>query len=888
MLPGLATATPVDARGAAIDSSGNMYIADPLNDVIEKVTSGGTLSIFAGTGRTGVPTAGPATSSDLNHPDGVAVDSSGNVYIADTINDVIEKVTPSGTLSIIAGTPGHHAPPTPGPATSSSLYHPAGVAVDGSGNVYIADTDNEMVEEVTTGGTLSIIAGTGTSGAPTPGPATSSDLSNPSGVAVDSSGNVYIADTNNQVVEKVTPGTPGTLSIAAGTGTSGAPTPGPATSSDLSDPSGVATDSSGDVYIADQANGRIEEVTPSGTLSIIAGTGGQGPPTPGPATSSNLYNPAGVAVDSSGDVYISDGLAGVVAEVASGSLSIAAGLIDYGPPTAGPATSSDLSDPSAVAADRVGDLYVADPLNDVIEKVTSGGTLSIFAGTGRTGVPTAGPATSSDLNHPDGVAVDSSGNVYIADTINDVIEKVTPSGTLSIIAGTPGHHAPPTPGPATSSSLYHPAGVAVDGSGNVYIADTDNEMVEEVTTGGTLSIIAGTGTSGAPTPGPATSSDLSNPSGVAVDSSGNVYIADTNNQVVEKVTPGTPGTLSIAAGTGTSGAPTPGPATSSDLSDPLGVATDSSGDVYIADQANGRIEEVTPSGTLSIIAGTGGQGPPTPGPATSSNLHSPAAVAVDRYGNLFIADLGNSDVEEVFGVASVMLDPTATSLSCAPTMLSAGAATACTATVSDTAASGLMTPTGNVSFVSSPSSGTFLSSSACQLTGTAATGVASCQVSFTPSAPGSYTVTASYGGDSLHHASQQSTTVTEQSPTPSPAHGRASIGQIHVKGTALSVRVTCTGAGSCSVSLKLTVREALKHGKVTAVAASTKLTKRTVSVGSASVVVRGGGSKVVKLSLNGTGRGLLAKHSPLQVKLGVTQARRTVKSSTVTFKAKKH
>ncbi len=222
-----------------------------------------------------------------------------------------------------------------------------------------------------------------------------------------------------------------------------------------------------------------------------------------------------------------------------------------------------------------------------------------------------------------------------------------------------------------------------------------------MTAGGTLSIIAA-------------SSNLSSPSGVAVDGSGNVYIADTSNQVVEKVTPG--GSLSIIAGNGNQGAPTPGPATNSDLSSPSGVATDSSGNVYIADQGNQRVEEVTPTGTLSIIAGTGNQGPPTPGPATSSNLHSPAAVAADRYGNLYIADLGNSDVEEVFGVTSVELDPTATSVSCAPTAFSAGAATACTAAVSDTAASGLVTPTGNVSFASSPSSGTFTGSGACQLT----------------------------------------------------------------------------------------------------------------------------------------------------------------------------
>ncbi len=188
------------------------------------------------------------------------------------------------------------------------------------------------------------------------------------------------------------------------------------------------------------------------------------------------------------------------------------------------------------------------------------------------------------------MAVDSGGNVYIADTNNDVIEKVTPGGTLSIIAGMSGLAGPPTVGLAIDSHLSAPAGVAVDGSGNVYIADTGNNEVEEIS-GGNLSIVAGTGTGGVPIPGPATSSPLAGPLGVAVNSGGtNLYIADTGNNVVEQVTGGT---LSIIAGTGTSGAPVVGPATSSPLNAPAAVAVDAGSNVYIADRANQRIEEVS-------------------------------------------------------------------------------------------------------------------------------------------------------------------------------------------------------------------------------------------------------------------------------------------------------
>nr|WP_255479304.1 cell wall-binding repeat-containing protein [Quadrisphaera sp. RL12-1S] len=274
---------------------------------------------------------------------------------------------------------------------------------------------------------------------------------------------------------------PPTLSFVAGTGSAVAPSAGPATSSALSYPQGVAVDGAGNVYIADTSNHRIEKVDTFGQLSIIAGTGTAGAPTAGPATSSALYTPSGVAVDSAGNVYI------------------------------------------------------ADTSNHRIEKVNTSGQLSIIAGTGTAGAPTAGAATSSTLSYPAGVAVDGAGNVYIADTNSYRIEKVNPSGQLSIIAGT-GRQGAPTAGAATSSTLNQPYGVGVDGAGNVYIADTFNHRIEKVDTSGQLSVIAGAGTTGAATAGAATSSALSYPQGVAVDGAGNVYIADTGNNRIEKVT----------------------------------------------------------------------------------------------------------------------------------------------------------------------------------------------------------------------------------------------------------------------------------------------------------------------------------------------------------------
>jgi len=329
------------------------------------LASGNVITRYAGKSEVlGPPLAGPALESELNYPEGVAVDSRGNVYIADTENNLVEKVTPGGILSIIAGT-GTFGAPTPGPATSSRLAQPFGVAVDSSGNIYISDTENDVVEKVTPGGTLSIIA---------------SNLNRPNGVAVDSSGNVYIADTYNNLVKKVT--SSGALTVVAGNGTPNKPTPGPATQSPLKAPEGVAIDSSGNLYIADTFNNVVEKVTPSGMLSIFAGTGiGEHP---------------------------------------------SAGAF---PPSAGvSATTSPLFHPENLAFDSAGNLYIADASNDLVERVTALGILSVIAGRGSPGAaPTYnGPPLSSHLNFPDGVAVDSSGVVYIADEVNGTIDRVGP------------------------------------------------------------------------------------------------------------------------------------------------------------------------------------------------------------------------------------------------------------------------------------------------------------------------------------------------------------------------------------------------------------------------------------------------------------------------------
>jgi sugar lactone lactonase YvrE len=295
-------------------------------------------------------------------PQGIAITAPGDLFIADSNNDVVEKVTPAGTVTVVAGN-GTSGAPHAGPATSSPLGTVQAVAVDHSGDLFIADTLG-YVEKVTPAGALSVVAGNGGYGAPRAGAATKTPVV-PSGLAVDTSGNLFIADPNSLVVLKVTPG--GTLSVVAGNGVQAAPKAGAALSSPV-DASALALDSLGNLYLTDW-NGYLLKETPAGVLSIIGGDGSWNPPLGGSATHTSV-EPGSIAVDASGNVYVS-GWTGTVERISpSGTLSVVAGTGTAGAPTAGSATATQLGSwIDGLAVSSTGTIYVADASNHVVEKV---------------------------------------------------------------------------------------------------------------------------------------------------------------------------------------------------------------------------------------------------------------------------------------------------------------------------------------------------------------------------------------------------------------------------------------------------------------------------------------------------------------------------------------
>lgn len=339
-------------------------------------------------------------------------------------------------------------------------------------------------------GTIFTVAGTGVSGySGDGGAATSADLHGPSEVAVDGSGNLFIADFKNNRVRKVVPGT-GVIMTIAGDGTGGYSGDGAAaTSAELYNPIGVAVDVTGDVFIADYNNERIREVVAAtGIITTIAGDGtgaynGDG----GAATSAELYYPVGVAVDVSGDVFIGDTGNNRVREIVAGTVTITTVAGNGTPNFSGDgaaATSAELWYPQGVVVDSSGNLIIADSGNQRIRKVAVGtGIITTLAGDDSIGAygGDGAAATLAELNYPTGVAMDSLGNLFIADQTNQRVRKIAVgTGIITTVAGDGTYGYSGDGGPAAGAELFNPAGVAVDSSGNLFIADYANQLVRMV------------------------------------------------------------------------------------------------------------------------------------------------------------------------------------------------------------------------------------------------------------------------------------------------------------------------------------------------------------------------------------------------------------------------
>lgn len=623
--------------GVAVDVFGNVYVADQGNEDVVKIDPLGnqtTVSITLGTG--------------LSDPTDVATDQAGDLFIVDSGNNRIVKVAAGGTET----------------ALGSGLNQPQSIAVDSSGNLFVADSNNSRVVKFTSAGVQSTFR---------------TGISDPEGIAVDSSDHVYVAALGQTGIIKIAPGGGSQATIG----------------SSLSNPLGVAVDATGTVYVA-EASGAFQKITAGGAQSSLAVTG--------------VVTPGFLAIDGDYDLFIPDSDSATVSEFSMRSVNLgyanacvngntspcsqtatlnftvtadtydSSTAMTYGVGKGGdfgtvshtcvgatsPCSVTVSFEPSQPGT-RSGALLVLDGNTEIPISIPLYG-FGLGAEGGFSPAASLAPVTSELLQDAAAVATDGGGvingkifivddasnQVWVTDGFNDYFNAV--AGT-----GTPGYSG--DGGAATAAELKVPVDIAIDGAGDLYIADYGNNVIRKVDTQGNISTVAGNHAMGVGfggDGGPATSARLYDPSGVALDAAGNLYIGDQYNNRIRKVD--LAGIITTVAGNGTAGySGDGGPATSAEIHDPGGLSVDPKGDIFIADQGNNVVRKVDPTGIISTVAGNyalpigdTGDG----GPATSAELGVPYHVSVDAAGELFIVDHTSGVVRRVDAGGTISTYPT--------------------------------------------------------------------------------------------------------------------------------------------------------------------------------------------------------------------------------------
>jgi sugar lactone lactonase YvrE len=595
--------------GIAVDKKGNVYIAMRDNNIISRIDLKGNMTIYVGTGSSGFSgDGGKATEARLNVPAGLAFDKSGNLYIADRNNNRIRKVDTSGTITTIAGTRTAGFSGDGGLATQAQLNLPSGVALDGKGNIFISDRSNNRIRVIDSKGKIRTYAGSGNDGfSGDNGPALKASIDRPFGIALDRKGNLYIADRRNNRVRKVN--TQGIITTVAGDGgyfMMG--DNGPAYRASIAGPTGVVVDDQGTLYIADRENNRIRAVDSQGMISTVVGTGQQDYNGDSEvARDTNLHLPFGVALNPDGKLLVVDR-----SHYRIRSIDLKRGSV----------------------------------------KTIAGNGKKMFAGDG-------GPATGASLSFPHGIAVDKKGNVLISDKGNYRIRKISPDGIIHTIAGNGIRGNIGDDMPAMKASIYGATSLKLNSKDEMFILSPSGfvSLIRKIDEKGIMRKLLDTvapkylkSIANSKYKGKVQTGELAiitTFSDIAFDQKDNMFISDRLNHQIRKVN--SKGNISTIAGTGESAHyGDGGPANEAAFRDPSALTTDKEGNLYIGDSANNMVRKIDTKGIISTIAGNGkheatGDG----GPALKAGIRNIDQLAVSPNGEVHIVGMNSNSVRKI-------------------------------------------------------------------------------------------------------------------------------------------------------------------------------------------------------------------------------------------------
>jgi uncharacterized protein (TIGR03437 family) len=653
---GAALDTPIaPVVSTALDTQGRLVYADALNQVVLRIEPSGTVTVVAGNGVRGFSgDGGDALRASFDQPRGVAIDKSGNIYIADGRNHRIRRVTPAGIVTTVAGNGEFGVSGDGGPGTAAAV-DPWKITLDAAGNLYIADYNNSRLRRLGTDGILTTIGGNGKTIYSGDGQPARDSAFVPFDVHVDSANRILVTDLINYRVYRI--GADGIINTIAGTGIRGySGDGGPAASAMVTNVAGVTTDTAGNILLADTSNRRVRRINAAGIISTIAG-GSNAPvtTTPGDVTRANLGLITTITFDQQGRLYLadSDDPRFLLISADGRFVSKIAGngkFKELLPRT--PASLVTMTEPLGLAIAPNGTVYYSENGGHRVAKVEADGAVTRVTGNGVNSCCIDGPADLGRVSFPAGLALAPDGSLIIADANSQKIRRVA-NGVISSIAGSTfvsGFSG--DGGPAVDALINYPSGIVVDPAGNIIFSDRDNHRIRRIDTRGVITTIAGDGKEAySGDGGRATEASLNFPTALAFNPAGELLIADYGNQRIRAIS--STGIIRTFAGTGVIASNGDGrPAIEAAIRYPYGLASDPRGNIYITQDGSGVIRRIDPNGVISTFAGVffwgfAGDG----GSPLAASFSRPLGIAAAANGDVYIADTQNNRIRVVRNLA---------------------------------------------------------------------------------------------------------------------------------------------------------------------------------------------------------------------------------------------
>lgn len=623
--------------GMALDGAGNLYVADTNNCVVRKVVlTSGVVSTLAGLNGVCGTNDGTGAAARFTLPYGIAFDA-GNLYVSD--HQTLRKIVLATTVTTtIAGSPGQSGS-LDGTGASARFYLPAGLAADGAGNLYVADSGNSAIRKVVLSSqAVTTLAGSLGTGGSADGTGAAARFAAPRGVVYDGSANLYVADTSNHTVRKVVVANGAVTTVAGSAGMSGS-NDGTGASARFKSPYGITADLAGNLYVTDTDNHTLRKiVAASGAVTTLSGSPGLPGSSDGTGATARFNEPEAL-VFGAGSLYVSDSENFTLrkVDVATAAVTTLSGTAPMSGSTDGPSSAARFKSPQALALDGTGNLYVADSQNSTVRKIVlaTGAVTTLAGSTGLTGT-TDGIGSAARFFIPYGIAADGAGNVYVADTNNHSIRKlVVATGTVTTLAGTPGVIGNNN-GTGTAARFYFPFGLALDGAGNLYVADRNNHAIRKIEIGTAIvTTLAGSPGIAGISDGNGTAARFNYPLGVALDGAGSAYVTDSTNSTIRKIVLGS-GAVTTIAGTATISGTTDGIGSTARFFVPFGIAADGMGNLFVADQRNNTVRRIElGNANVTTLIGVPGQRGVRPGPLPAL-LNRTSGLAAGPMGELFI------------------------------------------------------------------------------------------------------------------------------------------------------------------------------------------------------------------------------------------------------------